>query len=258
MTSENQHPTLLHLFFVLATTFLLVIFAELLWWGTESKLKLLVLESLVLVPVLAYVFGRGYSFRRIFRWHKVKPRFLVVSGLIALGLTAVMDELDQLIRSVVPMQRDLVEAMGDMLTFHNAGEFFVLFLATVVIAGFGEEMLFRGFFQGTMEQITSMRKAIITTAIVFAVLHFNPWWFLEIMIFGVIIGVVVLKSGSIFPGVVIHCIKNFLSMIVTNTRPESMSWYLLKGHVHPAWIVLGLGMVVLGFWLMNKFEEKVN
>jgi membrane protease YdiL (CAAX protease family) len=258
-SQEQQQPTLLHLFFVLAITFLLVIFTELLWWESQSKLKLLVLESMVLVPMLIYVLGRGYSFRDTFRWHKVKFRVLFISAVIGLGLTAVMDELDHLIQSVAPMQTEIVEAMVDLLTFHNAGEFFVIFLATVVIAGIGEEMLFRGFFQGTMERITSAKKAVIATAMVFAILHFNPWYFLEITIFGIIMGVVVWKSGSIFPAMVIHGLKNFLSLITSNVKPESISWYLFKGHVHPAWLVLGLGMVVFGLWFFDKFtgEKKV-
>ena len=58
-SQEQSHPKLLHLFFVLATTFLLVILTELIWWESHSKLKLLVMESMVLAPVLAYVYSQG-------------------------------------------------------------------------------------------------------------------------------------------------------------------------------------------------------
>lgn len=255
-SEETRLPTPRHLFFVLATTFLLVIFVELLWWESQSKFKLLVLELMVVIPVLLYVYRNRFSFRNIFRWYRVDNRILLVSGFIGLGLTVLADELDRIIQSFVPIQKELVEAMGDLLTFHNTGEFLILFAATVVIASFAEEMLFRGFFQGTMERLTDVTKAVMSTALVFAVVHFNPWWFLEILIFGVLIGVIVWKSGSIFPGVAVHALKNFLAMITTNTEPDRMSWYFLKGHVHPIWLVLALGMIIGGFRLLYKFTEK--
>jgi membrane protease YdiL (CAAX protease family) len=170
-------------------------------------------------------------------------------------LTVITDELDRLIQSFIPIQKEIIQAMDELLTFHNAGEFLILFLATVIIASFAEEMLFRGFFQGTMERLTDVTKAVMSTALVFAVVHFNPWWFLEIVLFGVLIGVIVWKSGSIFPGIAVHALKNFLAMITTNAEPQNMSWYLLKEHVHPIWLILALGIIIIGFRLLYRFTE---
>lgn len=256
MEEKPLFQTLLRLFFIMTITFLLLIGVELIWGETQGKVKLLLLESLTLLPVLIYILIKRFSFRDVFRWHRVDGNILVVSGFIGLGLSFVTDELNRLIQMLIPMPEELFREIKQFLIFDSTGELFFIFVAVVVIASFTEEMLFRGFFQGSLERVTDATKAVMVTAFVFAFVHFNPWWFVEILILGVLLGVLVWRSGSVFPAVTVHAVYNTLAVVFVNTDEAKLGWYLTKGHVSPMWVVLGLGCIILGFRMFYRLTEE--
>ena len=256
MEGEDGFPTVRSGFIIVFATLLLMITVEGILGGSQSKEKLLLLESLTIAPVLGYVWIRKFSFRDVFRWHWVDPSLLLVSGLIGLGLTIVADELSRVIQIVLPIPEEVSKLMEAFLVFRSKGEFLIIVLAVVVIAGIAEEMLFRGFFQGTLERVTDVTKAVLITAFVFAFMHLNPWWLVELIIMGVLLGVLAWRSGSIFPSVVVHMVKNSLAVVFANTDTSRLDWYFVEGHISPVWVVLGLGCVVFGFWQFYRLTEK--
>ena len=258
--TENGRPapTVRDIFLVLAGTFFLLIASELLWMGSTAKSKLLVLEILTLLPVLVFVLMRKYPFRETFRWQRVNGSVLLVSGIIGVGLSIIIDELDTLIQTFIPMPEELYQAMKEFMLFDTVGELVLIIVATVVVASFAEEMLFRGFFQGVLEKMIDVTKAVLVTAFVFAFVHFNPWWFVEILILGVFLGVLVWRSGSIFPSVVVHGVNNVLAVLLINTGSDELGWYRFKGHVSPIWLILGLGCIVFGFRVFYGLTENTS
>jgi len=253
---ETRFPTVRNAFFIVVATLLLTLVGEVLWGSTQSKAKILLLEAMTLLPVLVYVFLRRLPFREVFRWRAVDGGLLLVSGFIGLGLSVVTDEMDRLIQMLLPMPEEIQKAMNELMIFDSTGELVVLIIATVVIAGFAEEMLFRGFFQGALERVTDVTKAVLSTAFVFAFVHFNPWWIIEILILGVLLGVMVWRSGSIFPGVVVHGIYNAAALGLINAEPSTLDWYVVRGHVSPVWILLSLVMIVFGFRVFYRLTEN--
>jgi membrane protease YdiL (CAAX protease family) len=225
----------------------------------ESKWKLLLIEAIVVLPVLGFIYFQRISFKDAFRFQKVDSRILVISMVMGLGLTAVTDEIDRLIQIFFPMNEEIYQLLVDLMTYHSLNEFIILFLAGVVFAAVGEEMLFRGFLQGTLEKKEDITKAIMTTAFVFAVVHFNPWWLIEILILGVLLGVLVWRTGSILPAIVIHGVYNTVSLLMMNASQNKLNWYLWKDHISPWWILLGLGSIVVGFrWIYLLTERTVT
>jgi len=255
---EDSSPflTVRSAFYVVIITLLFSMLIGIGWTSFQGKAKILVLELFTVVPALIFVFGKRFSFRDVFRWRKVKGTILIVSGFIGLGWSVVTDELDRLLQILIPMPEKLWHLMKDFLIFHSTKEMVILIIAVVFVASFAEEMLFRGFFQGALERATDVTKAVLISAFVFAVSHFNPWWVVEILIFGVLLGVLVWRSGSIFPCVVVHGINNTLALVFINTDVSRLNWYSFKGHVSPLWLVLGLGFIVFGFRIFYRLTEK--
>ena len=253
--NSSTFPTVRDVSYVVVLTLLLSILLGILWRNFQGKAKILVLEAFVPVPALIFVFVKRFSFRDVFRLYKVNGRILVVSGFIGLGWSIVTDELDRLLQIILPMPERLWHLMKGFLIFHSTREMIILIIAVVFVAGFAEEMLFRGFFQGTFERATDVTKAVLISAFVFAVSHFNPWWVVEILIFGVLLGVLVWRSGSIFPGVVVHGVNNTLALVFVNTDVSKLNWYSFKGHVSPPWLVLGVVFIVFGFKIFYKLTE---
>jgi len=256
LTAEEIHyPTRGQLFLVMFSTFLLIILLEIMWGESLNQGKILLIESLTLLPVLIFVLVKKFSFRETFRWRKVGGHLLFVSGIIGLGLGVVIDEVDCLIQIFFPMPDELFQGMKEVMMFHSLGEFLIMILAVIFVAAFAEEMLFRGFFQGSLERNMDVPRAVFVASFVFTLLHFNPWWFVEILILSLILGVLVLRSGSIFPSVVVHAVNNAMAVFLINTNPATLDWYRLKGHVSPVWIILGLGCVVFGFRIFYGLTE---
>ncbi len=249
-------PTVHQVFYVIALTFLILIFFELLFSGFHNRIKLLFIEILTILPVMIFIRAKRLSAVDVFRLKPVSIKILVISTVVGFSLSILMDEADRLIQLILPMRKEIAESLRELLLINSTVEFIIVISSVVIVASFAEEMLFRGFFQGAMEkQITDTTKAIMTTALVFAFVHFNPWWFLQILVLGVVMGVLVWKTDSIFPSIIIHGVNNGLAVIFANTQPEKLGLYLFNGHVSPVLIILSTICLYFSVKYLYKLTE---
>ena len=73
-----------------------------------------------------------------------------------------------------------------------------------------EELAFRGVVQGAAEKITNPTQAIFISGALFAILHLSPLSMPHLLTLGFALGWLRLKSGSIYPGMVVHFLHNLL------------------------------------------------
>lgn len=85
------------------------------------------------------------------------------------------------------------------------------FFTEALIPGLCEEFLFRGVVLSNMLPY-GRTAAVIGSAAAFALMHGNPAQYLYAFGAGVILGVVYLESGSIWPGTLIHIFNNLFSL----------------------------------------------
>ncbi len=234
-------------FIIVAGTMMLFLLLEGVIGLSRSAFTLLILEAAVIVPALAFLLIRGFSPVRIFRLKSVGLAPLIPALMVGLGSKAVFDEIDRLVQAVFPMDPRILDALQGMLHAHSLPELMILLVASVPVAGLTEEMLFRGLVQGAMEQKEDVTKAVVITAFMFAVMHFNPWWFLEVFILGIFMGILTWRCGSIYPAALAHGLYNGLGIVMTNTGTRHLRWYSSGGHVSSLWILAGLALIVGGF-----------
>ncbi|MFN3656302.1 MAG: lysostaphin resistance A-like protein [Pseudolabrys sp.] len=113
---------------------------------------------------------------------------------------------------VTPFQSDITRTAG------SAGWLVLLWLAVVVVAPAGEELLFRGFlFRGLMRTPRDTWPAIVVTAALFALLHVQYDWFVigQIFAFGLLLGWMRWASGSTVLTFLLHALINFEGMLET-------------------------------------------
>jgi sodium transport system permease protein len=254
---EHHFPTIRDALLIIVITLLLVTSAGILWETIGAKWELLLLELFIIVPVLVFIFIRGYSFPDLLRWKKANLKTLFASGLIGLGIIPISDELDHLIQMIFPMPDEMISALETFLVIHSTEEWIILILGGVLVASISEELLFRGFLQSTLEQTMKPAKAVIISACLFAVVHFNPWWIITIWMAGVLLGFLAWRSGSIIPGIVVHTINNGLAVLLTNMDIKRLEGlYYMKNHVSPLFIVAGIAYTVWGLILFYRFTEN--
>ena len=91
-------------------------------------------------------------------------------------------------------------------------------LSTCILAPLCEEFLCRGMMlRGMLYQGRSPRSAIFWSALIFAVMHLNPWQAIPAFLIGLFFGWIYFRTGSLWTTIVLHCVNNSMSMLIART-----------------------------------------
>ena len=143
--------------------------------------------------------------------------------------------------------------MADLAT---SGASSVLLLGA--IAPLTEEILFRGAILKGLVNFYSPRKAVILSAIIFTLFHLNPYQFFSALTMGLFLGFLYLKTRSIIPCIIAHCIFNVHGIMLTLLFSIEISGYTLPStfetvQFQPVWLDLsGLALLIIGSLLLSK------
>jgi uncharacterized protein len=100
----------------------------------------------------------------------------------------------------------------------------VAFLVAVV-APVAEEFFFRGYFYGSLRNWRGVWPAAIGTGIVFGAIHgssADPAFLLPLAFFGFALCLLYEKTGSLYPGIAVHCANNSIAFGAT----QGWSWQI--------------------------------
>lgn len=128
-------------------------------------------------------------------------------------------------------------------------------LLAVIMAPLFEEIVFRGIIQkGLINGGTKPQKAIWISALLFGLVHGNPWQFVGAVLLGFVLGTVYEKTKSLLLPVLLHAFNNLCSTIlVALGGTESFADYF---HISE-WIILGIGIVLFSLFyylFMKKYR----
>lgn len=114
----------------------------------------------------------------------------------------------------------------------------------VLGAPLSEEPIFRGLILGGFMLRYGARRAIAYSALMFALVHMNPWQFPTGLAMGVFLGWLTLRTGSLWPAVFAHFLNNLTATLAQVYRIP----YLGDEGFQPFWM-WGLGFLLLGLGL---------
>ena len=214
-------------------------------------LSVIIGQGFMLVPLLGFLKLRNEPIVKRLRLNPVSKNIALCAASLALGLTVLSDELDRVIQIVIP-QPDYILDLNIALQPESAIGFILLFLAIVIIAPVGEELLFRGFLQQFLEQHwKDVTRAILVTSLFFAIIHMNSYWLIQIYILGIFLGYLSWRTGSVIPSLILHAINNGTALIFSFTELNLDNIYLWHDHVAPWIIILSIGLFTYGFKGIN-------
>ncbi len=217
-----------------------------------KKQQILLIEVFTIIPALVFVISKQLPLAKTFRLRTVNAKIILSSIFIGISLSILTDEADRLVAMVFPMPESLLAAIEDSLAINTHGDLFFIIFSAVLLAGICEEMLFRGFLQTSFEKHYDVTRAVMLCSLVFAIVHFNPWWTIQLILFSIFLGVLAWKSNSIIPSMLAHSINNGLALIFANLEETQLHWYLWKDHVKLP--VIGLAMIVLYFGIKQFYR----
>ena len=90
-------------------------------------------------------------------------------------------------------------------------EYVAAFLALVVFAPLFEEIIFRGYLFGRLRRLSGFWVSAILTSLTFAVLHFQFNVGIDVFILSLFLCYLREKFDSIWPGILVHALKNGLA-----------------------------------------------
>ena len=179
------------------------------WINEPAVLQLAnqVLSALMFtLPFLIILSGCGYKLHEIVSFGKPKTEFLLPLILISIGFCSFANIAGSVIVSVLA---EFGIYVPDPMPEEPRGIFgmAVTFIGTTIVPPIVEEFAMRGLVMG------SLRKhgdgfAIIASALLFGLVHGNLMQIPFAFIVGLALGFAVVKTGSIWTGVIIHAVNN--------------------------------------------------
>lgn len=221
--------------------------------GYSERLGLLAGELTILCVVFLSIRHHKWIAEDLLLLNATQLSVLVAAVVAGVGGSLVIAELDLLFARLASsygytpplgLQRNLLE-----LQLVSGLSDVPLALAAVVVApGVCEEAFFRGFLLTALVVRLGPKVGLALSALVFATVHFNPWQFPALLLFGLFLGLLTWWTHSIYPAILAHGFNNLLSLIGTNARAYTgvdalaTADYLPLPILAAALVCLGLGL----------------
>lgn len=133
------------------------------------------------------------------------------------------------------------------------------FMSVVIIAPIVEEILCRGIILKGLLKNYAPNKAIIISAILFSVLHLNPWQAIPAFFGGLFLGWIYYKTQSVIPGMIFHAAINttgFAFLFLGNSKQDLPD--LFGKMYYPILLVSALVFTVSCIFINKKVKVAVT
>jgi len=194
-------------------------------------------------------------FCRAFPIGRIAALQLLGVAVCVLGAGVLLSEADDLLRALLPPPRWLLKLFEDL--FASKDRLLSQLFLLVIVAPVTEELLFRGIILRGLLSRHRPSVAVTLTALLFAVLHMNPWQSLSALLLGILFGWFYWRTGSVALCVLAHAFFNALS-ILFSLLPFDIPG--LTGTPHyttavfqPWWLdAAGLAVLLAGLWIFRR------
>ncbi|MGM9625845.1 MAG: lysostaphin resistance A-like protein [Eubacteriales bacterium] len=177
------------------------------------------------------VFRPYIPFRASMPEHAISAIFMTVAVLYVFG-------------AVTGVISDIFESLGLPLAYYDTYlpdtplRIFLYFLSSVILPAFVEEMIFRGYI---LHMLLPYGKtfAILTSAVLFGVMHLYLPQLLYASVAGILIGYFVVRSESLWIGILIHAVNNLFAFLF------DMAYVFMSDEGYAVFCVILEGIVLL-------------
>jgi membrane protease YdiL (CAAX protease family) len=205
----------------------------------------------------------------LFLWRKfsiVSPKYmrtqpwmvLIFSVLVSVGTLVPSEWLQE----QLPDLPDLVKEQMTMLLKSPYG-FFVIGL----LAPFCEELVFRGAVLRSLLEWSKQKSGwlnnhwtmIAISAILFALIHFNPAQMPHAFLIGLLLGWLYYRTGSILPGIALHWTNNSIACLLNAVYPDPYAHLdvLLNGEQNVIQALIYSMLILLpSLYMLNKLMKR--
>lgn len=166
---------------------------------------------IILLPNLLYLKFRGYSLKEVLRLNPISLKQIVYVILIMIFAYPVAIFLNAVVLSIINSFSDTLPTTVPLPT--NILEYFIGMFVIALAPGICEEVMFRGTMKSAYDRL-GHTKSIIITAILFGIFHFNIMNLVGPIFLGIILGVLIHKTNSIYASILGHILNNGIALTI--------------------------------------------
>lgn len=130
--------------------------------------------------------------------------------------------------------------------YSNVGIYLLSLFIMAILPAIGEELLLRGSVLPGLST-RSVWFGILMSGLFFSLMHANPVQTVHQFGLGLVLALVLILSGSLWAGVIVHFFNNFISITLTAYLPEVDALYVRLGYYN--WLT-GAASVIVGLVLL--------
>ncbi len=191
---------------------ILLLFGGQIVQSREIYSGLLITEFIIiLLPNLIYLKARGFSLKKVLRLNRISFEqgvytvfIMIFAYPVAVFLNVIMVSILTRFTTVLPSGVPLPSTLK---------EFGVGLFIMALAPGICEEVMFRGTMLTSYSKIGE-NKSIIITAFLFGIFHFNLFNFIGPTFLGIILGILLFKTNSIYTSMIGHTINNSIALTI--------------------------------------------
>ena len=204
------------------------------------------LTALLYLPIVAWIWFMvvrrgGVHLSALLRWPALGSYWFVVAGILVVQFMFSLAAIT-LTELVAPWMDDSLEGVGQ-------GNLLLALIGIVILPPLVEEITFRGILLERFAVKWRVGVAVIVSAVFFGILHADP---IGAGMFGVVTGLLYLRTGSLWPGIIIHFVNNLVAVIAIRVagseaaaQTPSLSDSLMSAGL---FLVLSLPFLVWFIW----------
>ncbi|MCL1918159.1 MAG: CPBP family intramembrane metalloprotease [Peptococcaceae bacterium] len=165
------------------------------------------------LPLLILVLTQ-HKIKDVLRLNKPKVSEVIISAALPLTLFPVVMALAAIVMLLVEMVFGSTADLTGLSSMMSETNIFVMIIFVAVMPAICEEVLFRGVVLKGLQK-NGIVFGIILTAILFGLFHMDFQRFIAQALMGAVAGVVVYRTNSIFCGMIVHFMNNFVVLMLS-------------------------------------------
>lgn len=219
--------------------------------GREIYSGLLITEYLILLlPNLMYLKLRGFSLTKVLRLNKISFKQIFYVTLITIFAYPIALFFNYIMIMILTYFSEPIIDLVPMA--ENTSMYFYSLFVIALAPGICEEVMFRGTIMSAYGNL-GKRKAILYSAILFGLFHFNLQNLLGPIALGIVLGMTVYKTNSIYASIIGHTLSNgiavtigyFATMATEGLSPKEIPALEIPNSVQMLITLIVLGLIAL-------------
>ena len=209
------------------------------------------LASVIAIIITVILFSKGTrrKINDLTGYKSFKPIYLLFAVMISAGMFFGFGFVNQKVAEIFSSWG--LNVSGTEIPLYNIGSLILFIIILAVFPAVIEEAFFRGLVLDGIKGIKAF-YAVICISVVFALYHCSATQFFYQLIYGGLLTVLAVKSGSVIPAAVAHFINNFTVIILTYFSVSVDFLY------QPLFIAAGIAVTAAALILTILYGRKKN